>query len=250
MTSIREWVATKRGRYTILYGMGLLGLLLLLLASWQRHEQGISGQWGGASDGMSETDEPQSDVSRDNNEPATEIGATTALGQLLAKDWPETDLLLYADNATEILSREQFVQASQKRYDMRAEMKSRAYAAPLDEHGRYVLLGNNRFFAIDRSADPSFDDRHLYLHYEGIAAGMEKPVVRLFPHAASRAVEQSVHTTEGNSTSLPSAELTMHDDAMTLPLGSMAALADAWVIHIDTISTLREGPKRYLIYFR
>ena len=252
LSSLRTMLASGRVRYVIIYSFLALGLVLLLLASWQKIgvEHGISGSVG-SSDFESESEpakhlEPALAEAEVIQSPSEE----TVLGNLLARDWPASDLVLESVEQASIQSREQFVAASQRRYDMREEMKARAYDAPLDEQGRYVLLSNNRFFAIDQNADAGFENRQLYLHYAGIESHMEAPVVRLMPHVASRVVAQSVHASDASSVRLPSADFAMHDDALTMPLGSMAAIADAWIIQVDTISALGNGPQRYLVYFK
>ena len=254
MFSLREALSTSRARYTVIYGLVVLGLVLLLLASWQKLDsgQGLDGPVGAIQSKSIDIESIQPVAPVVDEEPVMESGEPSVLAQLLAKDWPDSDLTLDVPEGqkTQILSREEFVQASSKQYDMRAEMKARAYEAPLDETGHYILLPNNRFFAIERAADDSFEERKLYLHYEGLEPEMEQPVVRLFPHAASRLVEQSIHASVAVTPPRPSAELTMHKNAMTLPLGAMASMADAWVIHVDTVSLLGEGPKRYLVYFK
>lgn len=173
----------------------------------------------------------------------------TALDQVLQIDWPDEDQWISANQAAP-KTREDFVQASQKKHDAREMLLERNYPAALDEEGRYIVLNNNRFFSIDTDADAEYGTRDLYLHYEELKADVEKPVIRLMPSFAGRSRNTSSSHAVKNIAEQEKDKVAFEilDGAIILPLGTLGVESDAWVIHVDPVNALGLSARRYLVF--
>lgn len=173
----------------------------------------------------------------------------SVLDQLLQKQWPEVDQLLRPSQEPP-MTREEFVKAAATTHDARAVLLQRNYAAPLDEHERYIVLSNNRFFSIDTRNDPAYATRDLYLYYENLDVDIEKPVIRLMPHFAgrSRTSGMSHQPVRADSNKISSFEI--QDNALIFPIDALGDEWDAWTIHVDPVNALGFEARRYLVFFK
>ena len=92
----------------------------------------------------------------------------------------------------------------------------------------------------------------------------EKPVVRFFPHLFSHAqqsptshVDVSIANAistgdERKSNQLQGvfSEVVLESEAIVLSLSDIPSSVDAWVIQVERIPGLSDGPRRYLIYLK
>lgn len=188
----------------------------------------------------------------------------SALQQLLAENWSPEIFFTQEDTVPPITSRADFVNAAQHRRDGRQFLIDHAYPAPLDENERYILLSNERFFSISSQEDANFRDRKLYLYFEGIEPAVDKPVVRFFPHLFSHALQSPTSHADVSIVSASSAgdeyqsnqlqgvfsEVMLESEAIVLSLNDIPSSVDAWVIQVERIQGLSDGPRRYLLYLK